>query len=249
MDSAIDSYRQAIRLNTDHSEAMMNLAAQYEAQQRYDVATKWYNLAIKLNPALIDAYFGYALCQFKGGKPQDAAERLSIAIDQLNNEDIEDRSKRHKIYFRYLRALCYKVMGEFVKSQKDYKDILGAFELEEGSKFANYIFAMILMPIETNRKKLLEYVEGFKGILDLFEGKKNRKILSHHYLEYIDKNHVYIGDNQNKKWLDKKIPDIIRILRKRSFFKRFSLPRVCEMLEQMELRLVKEKDILFFQKD
>ena len=78
---------------------------------------------------------------------------------------------------------------------KDYKDILGAFELEEGSKFANYIFAMILMPVETNRKKLLEYVEGFKGVLDLFEGKKNRRILSQYYLDYIDKNHVYIGDN------------------------------------------------------
>ena len=60
-----------------------------------------------------------------------------------NEVDIKERNKRHKIYFRYLRALCYKVMGEFEKSQKDYKDILGAFELEEGSKFANYIFHII----------------------------------------------------------------------------------------------------------
>ena len=32
MDSAIDSYRQAIRLATSHSAAMINLAAQYELQ-------------------------------------------------------------------------------------------------------------------------------------------------------------------------------------------------------------------------
>ena len=153
------------------------------------------------------------------------------------------------IYFRYLRSLCYKCLRDFSSSQQDYKDILRGIEIEEGSKFAKYIFAMILMPVETNRKKLLEYVDGFKSILDLFEEDKNRRILSNYYINLIDKNQVYIGDNHSKKWLDKKIPEIIRTLQRRSFFKRFSLQRIVEMLDRMELKLISKKDILFFQED
>lgn len=36
-----------------------------------------------VKPDLLDAYYGYALCQFKDGKPQDAAEHLTIAINAL----------------------------------------------------------------------------------------------------------------------------------------------------------------------
>jgi len=68
MDSAIDSFRQAIRLNTKHAQSMVNIAAQYDLQQRFNVAIKWYKIAIKRQPDLLDAYYGYALCQLKCGK-------------------------------------------------------------------------------------------------------------------------------------------------------------------------------------
>jgi tetratricopeptide (TPR) repeat protein len=154
MDGAIDSFRHAISLDQAHAEAMHNLAAQYEAQQRFSVAVKWYKIALTVKPGLLDAYYGYALCQFKDGRPQDAAEYLSIAIVALEDVDIKKRAQRHKIYFRYLRALCYRVLQDFERSQEDYRSLLRAFELEEGTKFAKYIFAMILMPVETDRKRL-----------------------------------------------------------------------------------------------
>jgi hypothetical protein len=44
-----------------------------------------------------------------------------------------------------------------------------SFNREEGNKIAKYIFGMILMPLETNRKKIMEYVEGFQGILEQYE--------------------------------------------------------------------------------
>ena len=69
MDSAIDSYRQAIRLDSKHAGAMINLAAQYEEQQRYDVACKWYKMAMIINPDFLEAYFGYGICKFKEGNP------------------------------------------------------------------------------------------------------------------------------------------------------------------------------------
>ena len=53
MESAIDSYRQAIRLDTRCSAAMVNLAAQYEEQHRFDTACKWYKIAMKIDPACL----------------------------------------------------------------------------------------------------------------------------------------------------------------------------------------------------
>ena len=74
--------------------------------------------------------------------------------------------------------MCYRTNQDYRKSQKDYRDILKAFELQEGSKFAKNIIAMILMPMETNRKKLLQYVEQFKGIMDMYDTDKDRRQLS-----------------------------------------------------------------------
>ena len=52
----------------------------------------------------------------------------------------------------------------------------------------------------------------------------------------IDKSKTYVGDNnKNPKWLDKNVSKVIRTLRVRSFFKRFSLQRICEMINEMEL--------------
>ena len=95
---------------------------------------------------------------------------------------------------------------------------------------------MILMPTETNRKKLLEYVEGFKSILDMFEtdapkALQKRVILRNAYLDLMDKTNVYLGDNKSKKWLDKKLPQVITTLRILPFFKRFSLKRIVEITE------------------
>lgn len=138
---------------------MINLGGQYELQQRYDLATKWYKIAMIVDPEKLDAYYGYALCKFKDGDCQQAIDHLSIAIEKLDNRDVKKRSGMHLVYFRYLRSMCYRVSQDFRRSQKDYKDILRAFEIQEGSKYAKNIIAMILMPMETNRKKLLQYVE------------------------------------------------------------------------------------------
>ena len=52
---------------------------------------------------------------------------------------------------------------------------------------------MILMPMETNRKKLLQYVEEFKAIMELFDSDQDRRELSQYYLAHIKDQ--FIGDN------------------------------------------------------
>ncbi len=67
LDSAVDSYRQAIRLNQRHFNSMMNLANCYENQQRFMKAVTWYEFALTVQPESDDAHYGIALCCFKDG--------------------------------------------------------------------------------------------------------------------------------------------------------------------------------------
>lgn len=43
-------------------------------------------------------------------------------------------------------------MKNHAKCEKDYMSMIKSFNKEEGNKIAKYIFGMILMPLETNRK-------------------------------------------------------------------------------------------------
>ena len=162
---------------------------------------------MKLDGHLLDAYHGYALCAFKEGDALSAVLYLDKAAEQLGDQDIKDRQQYHKIYFRYLRALCNKTVMDFQKAQKDYCDIQRAFEIQEGRLISLNIFGMVMMPLELNRKKLLKAVETFKTILDRYEEDKDRKVLAPHYIdfEHIDKTLGLYKGNKNPKWFDKRI--------------------------------------------
>lgn len=58
----------------------------------------------------------------------------------------------------YIRALCYKLMHKNIDAAVDYVSLMKTFSREEGLKVAKYIFGMILMPLETNRKVKLSQV-------------------------------------------------------------------------------------------
>lgn len=57
--------------------------------------------------------------------------------------------------------MCNKLLKNYAESEQDYIKMLKFFNKEEGNKIAKYIFGMILLPLEINRKKIMEYVEGF----------------------------------------------------------------------------------------
>lgn len=63
----------------------------------------------------------------------------------------------------YIQAICLKYLKRFEDSEKIYFQLLKNFNKEEGNKIAKYIFGMILMPIEVNRKVTLinlKYIEN-----------------------------------------------------------------------------------------
>jgi hypothetical protein len=51
-----------------------------------------------------------------------------------------------------MKALCLKILKKYQESEVAYVSMSKSFNREEGNKIAKYIFGMILMPLETNRK-------------------------------------------------------------------------------------------------
>jgi tetratricopeptide (TPR) repeat protein len=242
----VDSYRQAVRLNQRHYQSMLNLASCYEQQQRFSQAVTWYEFALLVNPMSDDAHYGIALCCVKDGLPDKAykhiEESLKIVTDakELLNE---------KIHLTYMKALCLKLLRQYRQSERTYISLQKSFNREEGNKIAKYIFGMILMPLETNRKKIMQYVEGFQGILEQYEADNvDRRKLIQYSIEGLDDMNRYIAiDNKDKKWLDKDKATVLRRLRSLSFFSRFSLDRQREILYKMNLKMQPKNTLLFFE--
>jgi hypothetical protein len=106
--------------------------------------------------------------------------------------------------------VCYRVIGDFENSKKDYIDIIKAFEITEGKIISKNIFGMIMMPLEKNRKKLLKLVDQFKEIIDRYQDPEiDHKIMTKYYLDFIDKTEVYVAENKSDKWLDKKLAEAV----------------------------------------
>lgn len=128
--SAVDCFVQTIKSNPLNICAIHNLACAYETQQRYQLAIKWFDIAIKLDPdnkEYLDTYYSLALAYFKSGKPQEAVYVLDKAILMLDNIEITQRAHYDKYYFRYLRALCHRALMKFKESEQDYGDIIKIF--------------------------------------------------------------------------------------------------------------------------
>ncbi len=149
---------------------------------------------------LDDVYYMLSQKHFSDSDIIGAKKFVDEAISLFEGD--EAYIKKEKFHLLYMRAKCCRVLGRYEEAEKDYLKMKKQYDIEEGKKIAKYIFGMILMPLETNRKKIMEFIEAFEGILDQYEGDKCRTLLIQHYLEAQDKN-AYIGENENPKWLDK----------------------------------------------
>eukprot|EP00347_Sterkiella_histriomuscorum_P006255 403353470 len=238
LESAIDSYRYAIR------------------KQRFQQAIKWYKYCLEVDSYRYEAYLGLALCYLKEGNSEEALKNTEQGIKILkelqlqatseNKKELED----HLAFVKYLQAISLKHLRRYTESEKMYNLLLKFFNREEGNKIAKYIFGMILMPIEINRKKIMEYVEGFEGIMEQYESDQiDRRKLMNYYLDPSDKTHKYIYDNQDPKWIDKHRATVLKAIRQLSFFSRFQIKRQREIMDKMSLRLCTKNQLLFFEKN
>lgn len=77
------------------------------------MAVKWFGHAVAVEPnslGTLDSYFGQAVCYLKGGEPRRAVDVISKAIDLLQGVDLKREGFKYFIN-RYLRSICYRVLG------------------------------------------------------------------------------------------------------------------------------------------
>ena len=60
-EAALACYKQALKLQSDHTPSIFNLACNYEKLQQYDEAKSWFLKAIQVKDDWPDAYYGLSL--------------------------------------------------------------------------------------------------------------------------------------------------------------------------------------------
>lgn len=94
-----------------------------------------------------------------------------------NKDNVKKKKWFDYFYFRYLRSLCHRVLGNYQDSERDYTDIVEAFKEQEGRLICRNIFSMVIIPYEDNRRKILRLVDQFQQILEKYEVERDRIIL------------------------------------------------------------------------
>ena len=127
------------------------------------------------------AHMGAALNLFKLGKYKKSVIYIEEAILALQNkkleagcsdvnaveeEDVEpwDRSKS-KTYSaiindcKHMLAMCLRKLGNFEEAQNLYVDNIRWYRYAERRDFVDSIFGLLLLPLETDRRKIADKLE------------------------------------------------------------------------------------------
>lgn len=80
--------------------------------------------------------------------------------------------------------------------------------------FSKHIFAMVMMPMQANRKQQLKLIEQFEEILSRYEDEVDRKVLAPYYIDFEDqdKSNLLIRENVHPKWYDRKLMYVMKKL-------------------------------------
>jgi tetratricopeptide (TPR) repeat protein len=146
VDVALDYYLQGVRIDPCHYPCVLNLACVYSQLDKHANASKWFDLARKVNPLSIDAYYGTALSCFKMKQFQQAYNTLDGMPSEAESETLRPED------LTYFKALCLKKLYKFKEAEREYKTLGKQFSLTEGNKLIKYIFGVIILPLQRERK-------------------------------------------------------------------------------------------------
>ena len=206
-ESALNCYKQALKLNNSHTPSIFNLACNYEKLKNYPEAKSWFVKAIAVKDDWPDAYYGLALTCIRLSQTQEAVDAIEKAIlyqaDEVTNQVL------------YVRALCYKVNTENAKSLEAYRVIMK----DEKSIFD--FQNMIAKFNEQMRRKVTgnEDLVTLPWRVDMYTQFKSLNLLSEfNPARYID---LWPYFTTGSGWNIDEIDKVIDLLLKVRFFNRF----------------------------
>lgn len=94
-ESALTSYRLALRDNANDPRILQNMAIAFTKTGQPEEAIRHYKRALELDPSLVGAHYGVAFLQIKRGDPQQAAEHLRAFLARPPKGPDAERWIRH----------------------------------------------------------------------------------------------------------------------------------------------------------
>jgi hypothetical protein len=126
---AIESYKQAIRIEPDYAYAYFGLVAVYEELGNYKEAIESYKQAIRIEPDFAPSYFGLGLEYDKLGMYKEAIESYKKAI----------RIEPNHAYAHLYLAFDYLFLDDRGSAFEEYK-ILKELDKEKANQLFNLIY-------------------------------------------------------------------------------------------------------------
>lgn len=127
-------------------------------------------------------------------------------------------------------------MNQYQKAQEDYNLLLPYIRVKEGQQMCKYIFGLILLPVEQNRRKLIDSIEGMNDIVNYFEKPEITPLLLNKFYTI------------EEGWDKKKEAAAWDWLHSLSFFKRFTPKVIHSFMHKIKIDVVKKGQLLFVNK-
>lgn len=171
VESAIDYYKQSLRLNPDNFEAAFNLAWEYEVIDSLSIAGEWFKYWWEINPQSSHSFWGVALWCYKKADFEESNKYIDLAIksELKNNKNAIQGSHIDKPLLWMMRWLINIKLCQYEKVQEDYLMLSPFIRVKEGQQLCKYIFGLILLPVEQNRKMVIDSIEGLNDIWNFYE--------------------------------------------------------------------------------
>jgi len=68
----------------------------------------------------------------------------------------------------YFKAICFKKMRQLESAEEQYVLLRPALKKSEGNSLVQFVFGMTLLPLQSNRKLVDNYLENFVELLNLY---------------------------------------------------------------------------------
>ena len=156
-------------------------------------------------------------------------------------------------HLSYFRALCLKKIQNFKEAEKEYKSLHKKFALQEGQRLKKYIFGIIMLPLQKERKVIENYTGNLHELIKLYSPDAgidrnlqfNLKQVYEQPSKLVNFDGTPIEDDRNEppKW--KYLESAARILKKVDFFKRLPEHIIEKFLPKMRLIEKKHGDLVF----
>lgn len=180
-------------------------------------------------------YCGIALWKYKQGHFQEWLEIIDTAIHnelQAKPEALSYGILDNPILW-YVKIAAWKKLHYYELAEKEYGTLLPYIKKKEGQQLCKYIFGLILLPVERDRKWIINYVEGLYDIMQYFERSPTSFIV---YKKFY---------TLEEGWDKKRTLHASQELHKLSFFKRIQPEVIQEHLPKMKIDIVHKDKLVF----